>query len=165
MSTTDSRLHFYDAANPGNVPSGVLAAVYINGFVWPDFQVDRMAGTFAISVLREPGWARFARCLDIESHAALPEDLVPFLHERARLGHRDGTGYVNRSNWKAAAQDVKDNRLPMPHWWVSTLDGTQEVVEHLDDGTELRAWAVQYFTNGRYDLSILHGVDNFHRPR
>lgn len=159
-------IHFFDSASPQNIASGVHAAVYINGFAWPKSDIERMEAIFCVSVERAASWAQKARCLDIENGAGLPEDLVPFIKERRRLGHDDATGYVNRSNWKTAAQDVKDNHLEMPLWWVSTLDGTQEVEEHLDDGTELHAWAVQYQggLHAAFDLSVLHGVNNFHRP-
>ena len=78
-------IHFYDAATPENVPSGVYAAVYVNGFAWPESQIKRMAKVIRISVHREAYWAKFARVIDIESGAALTTDAVPFI--RARRAH------------------------------------------------------------------------------
>lgn len=153
-------IHFYDAANPANVQSGVYAAVYVNGFAWPQSEIDRMAKIFKISVEREAWWAEKARCIDVETGAGQPEDVVPFMRYRAKFlrAHGfhffDGVAYVNRSNYG----DVKercDHAKIVPYYWVATLDGTQEV-----DG----AWAVQYETVHGYDVSVLHGVDDFRKP-
>lgn len=157
------QLHFYDAAAPENVPSGVHAGVYINGFAWPQSQVDRMAKVFRISVHHEAYYARIARCIDVENGAAMPTDVVPFIkYRRAHLkaqGHRgdDATAYVNRSNWSTVVDLVHQAGIEQPLYWVATLDGTQEL--------EGNPWAVQYATiHGAYDLSVLHGVDNFRKP-
>lgn len=149
-------IHFYDAATPENVPSGVYAAYYVNGFVWPQSQIRRMARVFGISVRPDAFWARFARCLDIERGAANPSDLVPFMHERAAHvgGFHDVVAYVNRSNWSDAQRRVQDAGLPAPLWWVATLDGTD-----IQD-----CWACQQFGHPGFDLSVLHGVDNFRKP-
>ena len=160
MNTTRA-IHFYDAATPENVPSGVYAAVYVNGFVWPQAQVRRMAKVIRISIRREAFWAEHARCLDIELGAAEPGDAVPFVRRRRAflkahgLHGDDATCYVNRSNIVEVRQLFEEAHEPPPLVWVATLDGTTEV-----EG----AWAVQYETTGRFDLSILHGVDNFRRP-
>lgn len=161
-----AQLHFYDAANPHNVPSGVHAACYINGYSWPQSQMDRMSYVIHISVLREASWAKYARVLDIENGAGLPSDLPPFIHERRSLGFHDSTAYVNRSNWQAAWEVVKESKEPEPLWWVSTLDGTQNVELTVGGVVVAKAWAVQYYggANAPYDLSVLHGVNNFHRP-
>ena len=160
-----TNIHFYDAATPQNVPSGVYAGVYVNGYAWPERQVKRMARVFRISVHRESFWAKYARCIDVENGAALPEDVPPFIHTRRAHGHNDATAYVNRSNWLAVYNHVKDAGMPEPLWWVSTLDGTQEV-ELSENGVVIaRAWAVQYEDHrNMYDLSILHGINNFVRP-
>ena len=149
-------IHFYDSAQPGNVPSGVYAAVYINGFAWSQAEIDRMGHVFAISVRPESGYARYARCLDVETGAASPDDVVPFLREREAHGHHDGTIYVNRSNWDQCRQGAESAGFH-PYWWVATLDGTMLVADE---------WATQYYGGGDkpYDLSVLHGINNFRRP-
>lgn len=161
-----TRLHFYDAATPANVPSGAHAAVYVNGYAWKAGDARRMAAVFYVSVLPEASWARYARCLDIESGAAKPSDLPAFIHHRRTLGFNDATAYVNRSNWQAAYDAVKAAGEREPLWWVSTLDGTMDAELRVDGATIAIAWAVQYSGGpaARYDLSILHGVNNFHRP-
>lgn len=149
-------IHFYDAANPHNVPSGVYAAIYINGdFAWDEHDIRRMHKTIALSVEREARWARLARGIDVERGAAQPEDVVPFLQERRRLGFNDGTVYVNRSNRGDVGERCQHAGLH-PYEWVSTLDGT--IVPGV--------WATQLhggMTSG-FDLSILQGRDTFHRP-
>lgn len=160
-------IHFYDAANPENVPSGVYAAVYVNGFAWSQAQQDRMARIFRVSVVPGASWASHARCLDIESGAASPSDLPAFVIERRRLGFDDATGYVNRSNWLAAYNACKAAKIAQPLWWVSTLDGTQNVELRDGSGRQIAvAWAVQYQggMHSGYDLSVLHGVNNFVLP-
>lgn len=158
------RIHFYDAATPQNVPTGVYAAPYVNGFAWPENQIKRMGHIFRISVLRDAFWAKYARCIDVETNAALPSDVPGFL--RMRLAHHfnDGTVYVNRGNWQACYDAVAEAKLPQPLWWVATLDDTM-YVELIRDGKVLaRPWAVQYRDVGPYDLSVLYGINNFHRP-
>jgi hypothetical protein len=147
--------HFYDAASPENVPSGVYAAVYVNGYAWPEDQIRRMARVIRVSVERDALWARHARVLDVENGAGQPQDLVPFIQERRKLGYRDATAYVNRSNWDQCKELVHAAGLPCL-WWVATLDGTQDVPG---------AWAVQYYggIHAAYDLSILHGEDTFRK--
>lgn len=154
-------IHFYDAATPENVPSGVYAAVYVNGFAWPESQVRRMAKVIRISVHREARWARFARVIDVERGAALPQDVVPFIHERrAHIGVHggepwdDATAYVNRSNHQQIIDLVDAAGIPQPRYWVATLDGTDLA----------GVWAVQRFGHPGFDLSVLHGRDDFHRP-
>lgn len=151
------QIHFYDAASPENVPSGVYAAVYVNGFTWPEEEIRRMRRVIRVSVEKEAFWARSARTLDVENGAADPVDLVPFLKERRSQGHRDGTGYVNRSNWGDCLERVHFAKIPCL-WWVSTLDGTQDV----GGG----AWAVQDEggPTARFDVSVLHGENTFRLP-
>lgn len=152
-------LHFYDSANAANIPSGVHAAAYINGFKWSAADMARMSGIFRVSVEREASWAREARCIDVETGAAQPSDVIGFVKERRRLGFDDATAYVNRSNWPLVRDFVREAKIEHPFYWVATLDGTMDVEQ---DG--VKAWAVQYFggDNTRFDLSVLHGVNNFH---
>lgn len=160
-------IHFYDAASPHAVPSGVYAAVYVNGFKWPEADVQRMRRVIRVSVEREASWARHARVIDVESGAALPEDVVPFLHERLSLGHHDGTAYVNRSNILDVHERVVHERERtgndhfLCRYWMATLDGSQPT-----EYDRLHLWAVQYHggMSAAYDLSVLYGVDDFVKP-
>jgi hypothetical protein len=149
-------IHFYDSASPENVPSGVHACVYVNGFAWGERQIERMGAVRRISVLKEASWAKVASIIDVENGAADPTDVVPFLHERLAHGQDDGTAYVNRSNLEQVRSLVQDAKLKCL-FWVATLDGTMTV-----EG----AWAVQYHggITAPYDLSVLHGVNYFHKP-
>lgn len=166
---TSNAIHFFDAANSHNVASGVYAAYYVNGFTWPEAERRRMKKVFGISVEREAFWAEHARCLDIENGAALPEDAVPFVQHRQHflLAHgrhvNDATIYVNRSN----RGDVEE-RLKHAGFVIvknSTNTNTIRTWEATLDGTDIPdVWAVQIHTNGLVDTSILHGVDDFHRP-
>ena len=160
-----TNVFFYDASNPANIASGVHAAYYVNGYAWPKSEIDRMGAVFGVSVLPESYWAKVARCIDIETGAASVENAVPFIRARRKFlldtyGHNyndDATCYVNRSNMDAVREAFTVDHLPEPLYWVATLDGTWEV-----DG----AWAVQGQggPTAAYDLSILHGVYNFHKP-
>lgn len=149
-------VHFYDSASPENIPTGVHAAVYINGFAWPESEIRRMSRVIRVSVLREAHWAQHARVIDVENGAAQPQDVVPFIRYRMAMGAGDrhnATAYVNRSNYEQVRNLVKEAGLHC-RYWVATLDGTQEV-----EGS----WAVQYWGGVRspYDLSVLHGVNDF----
>lgn len=159
MATTD--IHFYDSASPGNIPSGVHAAVYINGFAWPVEEILRMGAVKRISVLPQSFWAKYASIIDVETGAATPEDVVPFGEVRLSHGWDDPTAYVNRSNWQAVKDRVAEHGSEALkkciRYWVATLDGTQDIPG---------AWAVQYFggLHTAYDLSVLHGKNDFHKP-
>lgn len=161
-------IHFYDSAAPQNVPCGVYAAVYVNGYAWPESQVKRMGKVIRISVHRDAFWAKYARVIDLEAGAAEPQDAVPFFETRLAHGFEDGTAYVNRSNWQEIYDRCHDGRLTtrhgkpwMPRFWVATLDGTQK-----PEGPGGIPWAVQYYggMHTAYDLSVLHGINDFHRP-
>lgn len=155
--TVKQPIHFYDAATPENVPSGVYAAYYAMGsFRWPQSQIDRMAKVFGISTSTDPSYAKVARCLDMERGAASTSELPAFMHVRAEHvgGFHDVVGYVNRSNWDQARLAVHDAGLPEPLWWVATLDGTDI----------LDCWACQQFGHPGFDLSVLHGRDNLRKP-
>jgi hypothetical protein len=149
-------IHFYDSASPESIPSGVYAAVYINGrFAWPESEIKRMSKVFRITV--EPGaqWAKEARCIDIENGDATPEDAMSFLIERHKL-YGDATAYCDRSTLPTVEALVKQAKIEV-FYWIATLDGTQNIPG---------AWAVQYQggIHAAFDLSVLHGVNNFHKP-
>jgi hypothetical protein len=150
-------IHFYDATSPENIPSGVYGAVYINGlYAWSPREVDRMARVFRITVNPDPKWAEYARCIDVEQGDAWPpEHAIPFLTARHRR-NGDATVYCNRSTLANLRPTLERAGIPVLYW-VATLDGTQNVPG---------AWAVQYQggMSAPYDVSVLHGVNNFVRP-
>lgn len=152
------QLHFYDSAEPRNVPSGVHAAVYVNGrFAWPESEVRRMAKVIRVTVLPGAFWAHLARCIDIENGDATPQSAMPFLIERDKH-YGDATAYCDRST-RPEVESLCRHAGILEHvrFWVATLDGTQGVPG---------AWAVQYQGGLRsaFDLSVLHGVDDFRVP-
>jgi hypothetical protein len=149
-------IHFYDSASPQNIPSGVYAAVNIDGdFAWPEHDIARMARVFRYVVHPTVERARLARGVDIESGDATVEEAMPFLIARHRM-FGDATAYVNRSTLPSLREQVDRAGITV-YEWVATLDGTQNIAG---------AWAVQYSggIDARFDLSILHGVNNFHTP-
>lgn len=150
--------HFYDSANPRNIPSGVHAAYYVNGFAWPESEIKRMGAVFGISVLSESHWAEVARCIDVETGAATPGDVPGFVHHRRALGHNDPVAYVNQSNWQAVKDALHSAGVAEPHYWVATLNG-HPILSHTE------CWAEQYADmNNAFDLSVLYGINNFRRP-
>lgn len=155
-----SSIHFYDAANSRNVPSGVHAAIPVDGdFKWVKSEIDRMSKVFFYTVLGGPEAAHHARGIDIETgdRANDPGFYMPFLIERTKH-YGDATPYCNRSTLPSVRQHCEHaGILHAMRFWVATLDGTMDVPG---------AWAVQYQGGLRapFDLSVLHGVDNFHRP-
>lgn len=153
-------VHFYDAANSHNVPSGVYAAIPADGaFAWRETEIRRMEKVFMYTVLGGVGAARYARGIDIEQgdRANNPDEYMPFLIERTRT-HGDATPYCNRSTHSSvAAACERAGILSKVHFWIATLDGTMDFPG---------AWAVQYHggMTAPFDLSVLHGRDTFHRP-
>lgn len=149
-------IHFYDSANPQSVPSGVYAAVYINGrFAWPEHDIRRMEKVIRITVAPGASWARSARCIDIENGDATPAEAMSFLRARADA-YGDATAYCDRSTLPEVQRLALKAGINV-RYWVATLDGTQNVAG---------AWAVQYQggIHSAFDLSVLHGKDDFHRP-
>ena len=153
--------HFYDSASPHNIPSGVYAAVCVNGdYAWQEHDIQRMSRVFRYIAVEHGGklsieeWAPHARCVDIEPGCVWPpERAVPFLV--ARHQHfGDATAYCDRGTLAEVQRIMRG--IPVFHW-VATLDGTQNVPG---------AWSVQYQggPNAPYDVSVLHGVNNFHQP-
>lgn len=151
-------LHFYDSANSHNVPSGVHAAVYVNGhFAWSESEIKRMAKVFRIVVFGGAAEAHKARCIDIETGDATPAGAMPFLIERTKH-YGDATAYCNRSTRpEVQRQCERAGILSKVRFWIATLDGTQNVPG---------AWAVQYAggIHAAVDISVLHGVDDFVKP-
>lgn len=162
--------HFYDAANPSNVPSGVYAAWYVNGFVWPLEDRRRMRGGFGISVEREAFWAEHARCLDIERGAAGPEDAVPFCQRRGaflkahHMNVNDAVIYVNRSNRGDVEERLKKAGFDIVKFSVHSM--TVRTWEATLDGTDIEdVWACQNEGLGTFDRSILHGINDLRKAK
>ena len=153
---TQHVIHFYDSATPGNIPSGVYAYAYVNGYAWSDADIERMGKVRRISVESSPVWARWASTIDVETGAASPADVPAFIRSRRQHGYDDATIYVNRSNWDTCKGLVRGEGLDCL-WWVATLDGTWNLPG---------AWAVQGQggPGAPYDVSRLYGEDWFHRP-
>ena len=105
----------------------------------------------------DPQWARFARVLDVENGAAGISTVVPFLRIRRAHGWDDATIYCNRSNHATIMEAVRNARIPQPRYWIATLDGTKRVSNE---------WATQYQggMTAAFDMSVLHGIDDFHTP-
>jgi hypothetical protein len=154
-------VHFYDSANPANIPSGVHAAVCINGeFAWSARDINRMAKIFRY-IAHDPGgnlaeWAPHARGVDIEPGCIWPpERAMDFLIARHK-SNGDATAYCDRSTLPTVRQLVREAKIEV-YEWVSTLDGTQNVTG---------SWAVQYYggVDTPFDISVLHGRNDFVAP-
>lgn len=156
---SNNQIHFYDSTNSRNIPSGARAAIPVDGrFTWAESEIKRMSKVFFYTVLGGAEAAHRARGIDIETgdRANDPDFYMPFLIERAKH-YGDATPYCNRSSLPSVQQHCRsEGILDKMHFWVATLDGT------LVHG----AWASQIHggINALVDLSILQGVDNFHRP-
>lgn len=157
---SQNNIHFYDSANPKNIPSGAHAAVCINGdYAWDQHDIDRMSKVFRYIAVEDGDvrrWAKDARGVDIEPGCVWPpERALPFLIARHQ-SHGDATAYCDRSTYPTIRQLVRRAGINV-FYWVATLDGTQNV-----EG----AWAVQYYggLHTPWDMSVLHGVDTFHTP-
>lgn len=150
-------IHFYDSASPENIPSGSYAAVCIDGeFAWPEHDTERMEKVFRYTVEGQQSKATQARGIDIEPGCVWPPArAMPFLIARHKA-YGDATAYCDRSALPQVARLVKEARIEVLYW-VATLDGTVNVPG---------AWAVQFSggTRSPFDVSVLHGVDNFHKP-
>src|SRR5215469_9725433 len=105
-----------------------VAAYYDGRFAWPASQVRRFPRHILISVLaREPGQARFARCLDMERFDASSADFPPFVEVRHAAGHDDALGYTSilgnapgegvEAIWAAMRNDLNPWSLWVAWWW------------------------------------------------
>jgi len=130
--------------------------VYINGeFAWPQSQIARFPKIIRISVTGDPSAARLARCIDVETGAATPDDAAAFIQERHRLGFGNATVYCDESNVAA----VKTACAGLTYrFWIASWTGKAHEVDN--------AWAVQYSggPDVTYDTSIVYGQEDFSHP-
>lgn len=157
-------IHFYDSASPENIPSGAYAAAYVNGYVWPPAEIDRMSRVIRTSVEGSAYWARYARVIDVENGAASPDDVIPFFYERARAGAHDATVYASLATLQESGivSNLNAHGWKNPRLWVAEWDGNPAARPEVDG---VKAWAKQYSNVGtRYDLNALYGTNDFLRP-
>lgn len=162
-------IHFYDSINGANIPSGVYANVYINGHLneWVEADVDRMARVMRQSVVSDPATMHLARGVDFEPGNAVSVDgVVACAHERARIGRKDFTLYVDEA-FAAETGVVVRLRESGAYFrlWVAAWDGNPNARPSIDG---VDAWAKQYANDKMlghpYDLSVLYGHNDFVRP-
>lgn len=155
---------FYDSANPAAIPSGMLAAVYVNtdgSYAWPRDEVERMRAVFGISESPNPEFARYARCIAVEQGAASPEDVIAFLQHRHGHGHDDGMVYTDRALWDEVEAICLEHELH-PGFWIAApgLNRDQAAALRSRRGTEPVAVQNEWLTP--YDRSAVLRPDRLH---
>ena len=149
-----SRLIIYDSDNPDDIPSGVKAAGYVNGYAhvaWDARGWARFPDAIRISVFAYNA----GDALDVENGDATPAQAPGWVKMRLAAGVALPWVYVNRSNQRATEDAMWAGGIPLykAAMWVATLDGTKAVARY-----RYPVAAVQYanstLAGGHYDLSI-----------
>jgi hypothetical protein len=132
-----------DSVNASLIPTDTpVVAGYGDGlYMWSSSDWARFPNSITLSIVVDP--AHQGDVLDVETGDAAPSDVPGWCDRFNRPQRRCPTVYVNRSNWAACRAAVGNRRVD---WWVSTLDGTQQVPG---------AVAVQYTDTGAYDESVI----------
>jgi hypothetical protein len=136
-----------DSIDPFAIPLDVdVVAGYGDGnWVWPPAGWARFRGKPQLSIVVNAGDQ--GDVLDVEKGDASPADLPGWCDRFQRPGRRAPTGYCNRDSWPACRAAVGARRVD---WWISTLDGTQDV-----PGAVAVQYAGSAMTGGHYDLSVI----------
>jgi hypothetical protein len=120
-----------------------------------------------------PGDVTDARCIDVETYAATPEDVPAFLSSRA--DQSDSTVYCSLSTVPLVLEALSSSGVSLrPRWWLAWFwnkvgqPTAQDVLDELYNltGVTLPAsslWACQYAAYGQWDLSVVYGKQDFSR--
>lgn len=151
-------LLFATAAHPANIPrlapdgqEWYGAAPYFTGYPWPRRQLMRFEHRFFIVQTPIEPWryAKYARCIDVETLAVEPAEVQRFCKVRNTL-HNDATVYCSESTMPEIVADdpTLDFNLYAALW---DHDPTNRPTWN---GKE--AWAKQYEPFPGYESSILY---------
>jgi hypothetical protein len=132
----------FDSVTPAYIPSwSKLTALYINGryAASPNYR----KGHIYIDVNGSDPWG--ASILDVETGDATPNDVVPWLRVRNKIGQ--GVIYCNRDTLPV----VQENARGLDYFvWLATLDGT--IPESFQGGGTLVA--VQAFSAEMIGINV-----------
>lgn len=133
-----------DSTNPGAIPTDTpVVAGYVDGiYSWGPNDWARFPNSVKLTIACFSGTQ--ADILDIETGCSSSLEAPGWCDRFNRPGRRAPTLYVNRSNWPQVRTAVGGRTVD---YWVSTLDGTQQVPG---------AVAVQYIDTGAYDESTIN---------
>lgn len=148
---------FRDAADP-RMLDGWAGPVqgYVNHrppWTRADFEAHKAAGYMAISVRRDAWWAHVAREIDVETGAALPEDVPGFALLRHHLGYRNAGVYVSLDSWPPVRQALEAAGVGNGLCRVRIADwtGTPRRFGPGQLGAGWEAWAHQFASDGAFD--------------
>lgn len=167
-----ARPHFYDSINPGFISQGALAACYGFGpFAANLRELTRFSGHILINdVPGHPEAARTCRVLDVETGAARPGDILPWLEARKHYGYDNATIYASLSVIPEVLRALDGHPVPRLWiaWWVTEPLTAPAIAQalHAQHGVTVdpaHIWAHQYASGKRIDSSVLLGHDDFTR--
>jgi len=149
----------YDSTSAGDIPvSAVIVGGYVDGlYKWSDADWARFPSAIKVRI------AVFAstndgHVLDVEQGDATPAEAPGWVIRRRQAGV-DPTIYCNRGNIAAIKAAFSNAGVPLPHFWLATLDGSTP----WDMNIVAIQYAGQTILLQHYDLSIVSnywpGVD------
>jgi hypothetical protein len=134
---------------------------------WPPSAFRKFSRVMRISVQTEAHWAQHCREIDVESGAAAPTDIPPFIHAREAAGHADGGAYFSLANWpdvSAAllAADIAPHRIRLR---IADWTGKPRRIVLDAGGLKWTAWAHQFenVPDLGIDRSMIWGAQDFTR--
>lgn len=122
-------------------------------------------GHMVTSVRPEASWAAQAREIDVETGAASEADIVPFILERERLGHRDAGVYFSRDRWPAVLSALVGGKIGPMRVRLRVADWSVPPTR-FDLGDGYIVWAHQYRNDPVLDIdrTAVFGRADFTRP-
>jgi hypothetical protein len=158
---------FRDAANPRVLDSytGPVQGYPNRTPAWTpaDFARHLDAGVMRTSVLAEASWGLTCREIDVESGAAIPRDVPPFLLMREHAGFRFGGVYVDLSSWPGVRAVLEAAGIGNDRCRVRIADWTGHPTHFGPDqlGAGWSSWAHQYLDAGAEDNNAAFEVTHW----
>lgn len=140
----------YDAVTPANIPADAEAvAGYIDGrYAWS--QADWARFSTPVKVTIAVFAAHDARCLDVETGDATPDQAPGWVARQRANGDPHPWVYCSESVWSQVRQAFAAQGVPEPIWWIAAYPGSAGA-GNLYPG----AHAHQWIDDGPYDRSVL----------
>ncbi len=141
----------YDSTNANDIPTTAkMVGGYVDGkFKWTPANWQRFPNAIHVPIACFPA-TNDGVVGDVETGDMLPWELPDWVLRR-RIAGVDPTGYVNRSNLNATRTEFQLRNIREPHWWLSTLDGSQP---WLPGVVAIQAYG-STLSGGHYDLSVV----------
>ena len=141
----------YDGIEPDEVPAGAAIYAGYDDGEWQSYGVLEAAHPAALHVSICVTASGSARCLDVESGDATPDQAPGWVLAQRAAGEPDPWVYMNETTWPAVMAAVAEQKVTPPLYWVAAY------VEDPSQPPAIPAGAigVQFYDYGGYDASVM----------